>query len=273
MKPKIGLIIDKYHLRYKVTEFLKYLKSITDVKIYLEESFLLRSSEFNFDEDIFFVKGKGHLILGLVKLIEEQTSIPVINSYKAIWLTINRFLSSIYLRKAGIPVPDFSLNPYGKLPPFNNFIIKNIVDQRNYKFIPKIDKKNGYFRVTDIRALEEVDGKETKYNYFYYQKFVESKWEYKLYGIGENVYFYKQIPILINPNKIDSRQEIKEIPELKEYCLKAMEIMDLKVTSLDFLKSDSGEYYLTDINNTPNFNYIKDGHKIIVDFLLEQAKK
>ena len=273
MKTKIGLIIDNYHLSNKVTEFLKYLKSIAYVKLYIEESFLLRSSELYFDEDIFFVKGKGTLILGLVKLIEEYTSIPVINSYKAIWLTINRFLSSTYLRKGGIPVPDFSLNPSGYLPPFNNFIIKNIIDQRNYKFKPMIDKKNGHFRVADIRALDEVDGKEIKYNFLYYQKFIESKWEYKIYGIGEDVYFYKQLPILINPNKIESRQEIKEIPELKEYCLKAMEIMDLKLTSIDYLKSNDGEFYLTDINNTPNFNYIKDGHKIVADFLIEQAKK
>ncbi|MFX1573935.1 MAG: RimK family alpha-L-glutamate ligase [Promethearchaeota archaeon] len=273
MKTKIGLIIDNYHLSYKVKEFLKYLKSIAEVKIFIEESFLLSSSELFFDDDIFFVKGKGTLILGLIKLIEEQTSIPVINSYKGIWLTINRFLSSTYLRKGGIPVPDFSIIPDGESPPFNNYIIKNIIDQKNYAFKPIVNQKNSHLRVADMRALDEVDGKEIKYHFLYYQKFIKSKWEYKIYGIGEDVYFYKQLPILINPNKMESRQEIKEIPELKEYCLKAMEIMNLKVTSLDFLKSDDSEFYLTDINNAPNFNYIKDGHKIVADFLIEQAKK
>ena len=270
MKQKIGLIIDNYHLSYKVKEFLEYLKSIADVKIYIEESFLLKSSELNFDEDLFFVKGKGTLILGLVKLIEEQTSIPVINPYKAIWFTINRFLSSTFLRKASIPVPDFSLIPNGETPPFNNYIIKNVIDQKNYAFKPIVDQKNGHFRVADMRALDEVDGKEIKYHFLYYQKFIKSKWEYKIYGIGEDVYFYKQLPILINPHKMESRQEIKQIPELKEYCLKAMEIMDLKVTSLDFLKSKD-QFYLTDINCTPNFNYIKNGPQIVADFLLEQA--
>ncbi|KKM61748.1 hypothetical protein LCGC14_1528650, partial [marine sediment metagenome] len=32
-------------------------------------------------------------------------------------------------------------------------------------------------------------------------------------------------------------------------------------------------FYLTDINCTPNFNYIKNGAKIVVDFLLKQAKR
>jgi hypothetical protein len=51
-----------------------------------------------------------------------------------------------------------------------------------------------------------------------------------------------------------------------------MEVMDIKITSLDFHKTQDGQFFLTDINCTPNFNYIKDGHKIVADYLLEQAK-
>jgi hypothetical protein len=265
----VGLIIDNYHLSNKIEEFLKYLKTKATVNLYIEESYLLRSSNKDFEEDIFFVKGKGDLILGLVKSIEEQTSIPVINSFKAIWLAINRFLNSTFLKKAGIPVPDFSLNPEGVLPPFPNYIIKNIIDQAIYKFDPIFEEEEGLMRVMDKRALGEIN----VYNYLYYQKFIESKWEYKIYGIGEDVYFYKQLPVLVNPNKMESRKEIREIPELKEYCLKAMEVMDLKITSIDFHKSKDNQFYLTDINCTPNFNYIKNGHKIIADFLLKQVKK
>jgi len=268
---KIGIIIDKYHLNYKVSEFLKYLNSKADVKIYTEETFLLDSSKIEFDENLFFVKAKGELILGLVKLIEETTSIPVINSYKGIWLAINRFLNSTYLRKAGIPVPDFSLNPKDRPSPFKDYIIKNIIDQKNWKFNPISQEVNGHLRVADKRALDEINGVQEKYKHLYYQKFIKSKWEYKIYGIDEEVYFYKQIPILVNKNKMESRQKIDEIQELKEYCLKAMEVMDLKITSLDFLKSKE-QFFLTDINCLPNFNYIKGGHKIVADFLLKQAK-
>ncbi|MFX1313699.1 MAG: RimK family alpha-L-glutamate ligase [Promethearchaeota archaeon] len=267
---KIGIIIDKYHLKYKVSDFLKYLRTKAEIELYIEETFLLDSSNLKFNEDIFFIKGKGDLILGLVNFIEEETSIPVINSYKGTWLAINRFLNSVYLKKAGIPIPDFTLNPKGILPPFKDYIIKNIIDQKNYKFKPIVKKERGKLQVADERALLEVDIEDPRYNYLYYQKFIKSKWEYKIYGIGDKVYFYKQLPILVNSNKIESRHEIAEIPELKEYCFKAMEIMDLKVTSLDFLKSKD-QFFLTDINCTPNFNYIKNGHKIVADFLLGQT--
>jgi glutathione synthase/RimK-type ligase-like ATP-grasp enzyme len=270
---KIGIIIDNYHLNAKVTEFLKYLKTISEIRLYIEESYLFSRNDVKCDEDIFFVKGKGPLILGLVKSFEELTSIPVINSYKGIWLAINRFLNSTYLRKAGIPVPDFSLNPEGTSPLFEDYIIKNIVDQKNYKFKPIIKKQHNHLMVADERALNEVSGEKEQYKYLYYQKFIKSEWEYKIYGIGEEVYFYKQKPILINPNKLESRQEIPENSELKEYCLKAMEIMDLKITSLDFHRSSENEFFLTDINCTPNFNYIKDGHKVVADFLIDYAKK
>ncbi|TKJ20781.1 MAG: hypothetical protein CEE43_12015 [Promethearchaeota archaeon Loki_b32] len=268
---KIGIIIDEYHLKYKVSDFLRYLKSKVDVKIYIEESFLLNSMDLDFDENLFFTKAKGDLLLAFVKLIEEETSIPVINSYKGIWLAINRFLNSVFLEKAGIPIPEFCLNPKGSNPPFGDYIIKNIIDQKNYKFKPIVNKINGQLMVADERALKEVDKIDPKYNYLYYQRFIKSKWEYKIYGIGEDVFFYKQLPILVNPNKIESRRKIDDIPELKEYCYKAMEVMDLKITSLDFLKSKD-QFFLSDINCTPNFNYIKDGYKIVVDFLLKQAK-
>jgi glutathione synthase/RimK-type ligase-like ATP-grasp enzyme len=269
---KVGIIIDKYHLENKVSEFLKYLKTKAEVSLYVEETFLLDSSKLEFEEDIFFVKGKGDAILALIKLISETTDIPVINSFKGTWLAINRFLNSVVLKKAGIPIPEFSLTPKGIIPPFKDYIIKNIIDQKNYKFKPIVHKEKGQLKVADERALNEVDKEHPKYNYLYYQKFIKSKWEYKIYGIGDRIFYNKQMPILINPDKLASRVEIDEIPELGEYCFKAMDAMDLKLTSLDFLKS-KGQFFLTDINCTPNFNYLKKGPQIVANYLLEQAKK
>jgi len=267
---KIGIIIDKYHLEYKVTEFLKYLKSIADVSLYIEESYLLNSANHFYEEDLFFVKAKGDLILGFIKVIEEETSIPIINSYKGIWNAIHRFMHSTKLRKAGILIPDYCMNPVKWTNPFESYIVKNIIDQKNYKFIPKIEKGNGRIKVSDERALNEADD----YKYLLYQKFIQSKWEYKIYGIGEEqIYFHRQLPVLVNANKMESRREINEIPELREVAINAMETLDLKITSIDFLKSEEGDFYLTDINCTPNFNYLKNGHKIVADYLIKQIKK
>ena len=270
---KIGIIIDKHHLENKVSEFLKYLKTIAEVSIYLEESYLLNSSKIKFNEDIFFVKGKGDLILALAKNVENETSIPVINSSRGIWFSMNRFINSVILRKEGISVPDFSLKPLNDTPPFEDFIVKNIIDQKRYSFTGKIEKNKGHLRIFDERALKEAQGGKEFYQYFYYQKFIKSKWEYKVYGIGDQLFFYKQLPLLVNKNKMESRVGIDPISELKEMVLKAMKSLDLKITSVDFLQSKEGKFYLTDINSVPNFNYIKNGVKIIGNYLLEQAKR
>ena len=276
-KVKIGIIIDRYHLEKKTTEFLKYLKSVAEVSLYIEESYLLKSSDFIFDEDLFFVKGKGNLILALVKLIAKETKIPIINPYKGIWNAIHRFMNSVLLKKAGVPVPDFSLIPSDYPPPFESYIVKNIIDQKNYKFKPNIENVNGAIKVSDQRALTEMNngfyGDMENYQYLYYQKFIKSEWEYKIYVIGEDIYYYKQIPVLVNPNKMESRQKIDEIPELTEIAFKAVETTGLKITSIDFLQNKKGQFFLSDINCTPNFNYIKNGPKIVADYLIEQAKK
>jgi len=269
----IGIITDKFHLEHKISEFLKYLKTKAKVTIYIEESCILGSNYLKTDKDLFFVKGKGKIIIALARLIENETTIPVINSPRAILLTMNRFLNSTLLQKEGIKIPDFSFIPYDYPPPFEDFIVKNIIDQKKYKFRPLIKKNNGHINVFDERAINEVDNEKENYRYFYYQKFIKSKWEYKVYGFGEDLFFYKQIPILVNPNKMETRKKIDEIQELKEMSLKAMKIIDLKAASLDFLKSKSGEYFLTDVNSLPNFNYIENGYKKFADFLISQAKK
>ena len=266
---KIGIIIDKYHLKRKSSEFINYLNSKVDLKIYVEEEYLLNNNDLIFDENLFFVKGKGDIILALVKTLENETSIPVINSFKGIWTCFHRFMNSTLLRKAGIPVPEYALNPEKFAPPFKDYISKNIIDQKSYAFDPKIEKKDGHIQVIDKRALRE---KLIYSNYYFFQEFIKTKWEYKIYGIGEDLFYYKQYPVLVNPNKMESRKKIEKIPELQEYVAKAMEVLNLKITSVDFLKSKEGNFYLTDINSSPNFNYIKNGHKIVGDYLIKQAK-
>ena len=269
---KIGLLIDRPHLEHKVSEFLEHIKKIADLKIYLEEELVLNPLNSDFKEDIFFLKGKGDLLLSFTRFIERETDIQVINSYRGTWYTSHRYLSCVQLEKAGIPVPEFSLKPTTMEPPYEDYIVKNIVDQKVYSFKPQIEKQNGHIQVKDERAVNETKGT-TNYHYYFYQRFIKSKWEYKIYGIGDEILFYKQLPVLVNPNKMESRKLIPEIPELREYAIKSMELLGLKITSIDFLKSKDGQYYLTDINSTPNFNCIKNGPQIVGDYLIKEARK
>jgi glutathione synthase/RimK-type ligase-like ATP-grasp enzyme len=268
----LGLIIDEYHLEKKVTEFLNYMRKKVKVNFYVEEREFIDFSKHEFKEDIFFVKAKGELVLNLVKLIEHETSIPVINSSKSIWLCYNRFLNSTLLKKVGINVPDFSLNPIGNLPLFKDYIIKNIKDQKNYAFKPIIKDNEQGIQISDERALIEATSDNYNYRFLYYQSFIKSEWEYKVYCIGDELLYFKQLPVLINPNKMESRKKIKEIKELRNYSLKAVESLGLKIASLDFLKSEGGDYYLTDINSSPNFDYITNGAKIVGNYLIKIAR-
>lgn len=269
----LGLIIDEYHLAKKVIEFLDYMQDKVKINLYIEErQFLDYANVDNFEEDLFFVKAKGELVISLVKLIERETSIPVINSSKAIWLCYNRFLNSTLLKRVGINVPDFSLNAMGINPPFKDYIIKNIKDQKNYGFKPIIEENDKNVKISDERAITEATGGTYQYEFLYYQQFIKSKWEYKVYCIGDKLYYFKQFPVLINPNKMETRRKIKETKELRNLSMTAIETLDLKVASLDFLKSRKGDFYLTDINSSPNFNYIKDGAKLVGDYLIRVAK-
>jgi len=269
----LGLIIDEYHLANKVKEFLDYMQNKVEINLYIEErQFLDLSNIDNFEEDLFFVKAKGELVISLVKLIERETSIPVINSSKAIWLCYNRFLNSTLLKSVGVNVPDFSLNPMGTAPPFEDYIVKNIKDQKNYGFKPIIEENEKTVKIRDERAIIEATGGTYQYEFLYYQQFIKSKWEYKVYCIGDKLYYFKQLPVLINPNKMETRRKIKETKDLRNLSMTAIETIGLKVASLDFLKSQTGEYYLTDINSSPNFNYIKNGAKIVGDYLIQLAK-
>lgn len=248
------------------------MKKVCKLSIYIEENYIVDFGEVKFDEDLFFIKGKGDVILNFAKSLEIDTNIPVINSSKGIWLAYNRFLNSSILRSAGIQVPNFSLNPKDDSPPFQNFIIKNVRDQDNYSFNPTIKRSDGLIEVRDKRALQEAYGKEAQYNFLYYQEYIESEFEYKVYGIGEDLFFYRQKPTLMDPDKMKSRKAIDPITELGEIAYQVIELFDLKITSLDFLKSTEEIFYLTDVNSTPNFNYLKNGPEIVGKYLISQAK-
>ena len=270
---RVGIITDEYHLRKKLGELLNYLRNLVKITLYVEEFHFLNLNNIEFKEDIFFVKAKGDLVLNLIKTIERETGIPVINSSRSIWLAFNRFLNGTLLDKAGVRVPNFSINPLEVDPLFDNFIAKNAIDQKNYAFKPTIERINDTVHIFDERAVNEAKEERGNYPFLYYQEYIESEWEYKVYRIGEKLFFYKQIPILVNPQKMKSRVPIEKDEELTEMAILASDTIGLRVSSMDFQRTKEGEFFLTDINSSPNFNYIKNGPKIIGDYLIQEARR
>jgi len=61
------------------------------------------------------------------------------------------------------------------------------------------------------------------------------------------------------------------VPELAAAARAAMRATGLVIASLDFLEED-GAFYLTDVNSTPNFNYVDGGAAMVGDCLVATAR-
>jgi len=271
---KVGIITNAYEVP-RLRSLVDYLGKKAEVRLYVEEDFLLDFHNLKFQENVFFTKGKGYVLLTIARLAEEYgrpRGVVVVNDARSVWIAMHRFMHFTIARNAGIRVPDFALGREAPLN-FSKFIAKNIIDQNHLRdldvlpFVGTSDRAVPY-----IRTGEEAGDDPIVKEFHLFQRFVESEYEYKVYGFGHRLFYYRQVPVLENPNKMETRVPIDEIPELRRMALLAMKATGLRVTSMDFLCMD-GKFYLTDINAIPNFNYLPHGPKILGDYLLELADK
>jgi len=271
---KVGIITDAYEAT-RIGGLLDYLKGKAEVKIYVEEELVLDSQDLQFDEDVFFTKGKGYTLLALARMAEEygrDSGARVVNDSRSIWNTMHRFVHCTLLSRTGIRVPDHSFGPSGSAR-FEHYIVKNIIDQNHLRalhVLPMFGGSDDDDEVPRIDTAEEAGGGPRVGEFHLYQRVIESEYEYKVYGFGDQLLFYRQVPVARNPNKMESRVPIPGIPELRDMAIGAMKATGLRITSMDFLKED-GDYYLTDINPVPNFNYIEGGAEILGNYLLKLA--
>ena len=269
---KVGIITNAYEVP-RIRSLVDYLERGAEVKLYVEEEFLFDFHNLSFDENVFFTKGKGYVLLTIARLAEEYgkpRGVVVVNDARSVWIAMHRFMHFTIARKAGVRVPDFGLGQ--KAPKhFGKFIAKNIIDQnhlRNLDILPFVGESGD--EVPTMGTGEEA-GEDPRVRYFHlFQRFVESEYEYKVYGFGDRLFYYRQTPVLENPNKMETRVPVDEIPELRRMARLAMKATGLRVTSMDFL-CENDKYYLTDINAIPNFNYMSKGPEILGDYLLDLA--
>jgi len=270
---KIGIITERFEVP-RLASLVDYLEKYAVVNLYVEEELLLDSRNIGFREDVFFTKGSGYVLLAAARLAEGggsgRKNIPVVNDAASIRIGIHRFLHNTVCREAGVNVPDFSLGTHDSVP-FRKFIAKNIIDQRHLRFLNVLPLVGGPgMQVPPVETAEEAGRESSVKDFHLFQRFIESRYEYKVYGFGDRLLFYRQTPVLVNPDKMLSRKPIEPIPELARIARLAMKATGLRVTSMDFLE-ENGKFYMTDINPNPNFNYVPDGPKILGDYLMELA--
>jgi hypothetical protein len=266
---KVGVIATAHEVP-RVSSLLRYLEREAEVRLYVDEETLVDSRATTFDEDVIFTKGRGYGLLAMARLAESQ-GIAVVNGAHATWIATHRLMTSIVCRRAGVRMPEFSLGTSAPSE-FDRVIVKNIVDQHHLRFLDVLPIVAGQRSpIPPIATAEEAGTADIVPEFHYFQRFLNSRYEYKVYAIGERMLFYRQLPVLVNPDKMATRVQIDEVPELAQAARSAMHATGLVIASLDFLEED-GAFYLTDVNSTPNYNYIDGGAKLVGDYLLANAR-
>ncbi len=267
---KVGIIATAYEVP-RVASLLRHLEGRAQVTLHVDEETLVDSRGTFFDEDVIFTKGRGYGLLTMARVAESQC-VRVVNGAHATWLATHRLPCGLACRQAGVRVPDFAL---GTSPPlsFDRVIVKNIVDHHHLRFLgvlPIVAAPET--PLPPIPTAEEAGPGEIVPRFHYFQRFLRTRYEYKVYVIGERQLHFRQAPVLVNPDKMATRVRIDAVPELTEAAQRVARATGLAIASLDFLEED-GLFYLTDVNATPNFNHLEDGAAMIGDYLLELARR
>ncbi|MFO1303951.1 MAG: hypothetical protein U1F54_09480 [Burkholderiales bacterium] len=265
----VGIIATAHEVP-RVASLLRHLGQRASVTLHVDEETLVDSRDTAFDEDVIFTKGRGYGLLTMARIAEEQ-GVRVVNGAHATWLATHRLLCGLACRQAGVRVPDFAL---GTTVPasFERTIVKNVVDHHHLRFLDVLPIVAGPGdALPPIATAEEAGDDERVPHFHYFQRFLRTRYEHKVYVVGDRQWHFRQTPVLVNPDKMATRVRIDPVPELEEAAKRVARATGLAIASLDFLEED-GHYYLTDVNCTPNFNYLEDGAAIVGDWLLSLAR-
>ncbi|MFO1312484.1 MAG: hypothetical protein U1F41_10535 [Burkholderiales bacterium] len=266
---KVGIIATAHEVP-RVASLLRHLGKRAQVTLRVDEDTLVDSREAAFDEDVIFTKGRGYGLLTLARLAESR-GVRVVNSAHATWLATHRFLCGLACRQAGVRVPEFALGTTAPAS-FGRAIVKNVVDHHHLRFLDvlPIVARAGQ-AIPPVPTAEEAGERETAARFHYFQRFLRTRYEYKVYVIGERQLHFRQAPVLVNPDKMATRVPIDAVPELEEAARGVVRATGLAIASLDFLEED-GVFYLTDVNSTPNYDYLEAGAAMVGDYLVALAQ-
>lgn len=225
-----------------------------EVEVFVEEQNCISSTIPVPNWDVCFVKGRGELVQAQAFHME-MAGVPTHNCAFAIHVTNHRLLYSLLAKSVDILEPEFAVGHERDIT-FDEYIVKEECVESKMKFTPLLGQRG-----TNV----------TNNEIYYFQRRIHSQWEYKIYSFGELFFFFKETPTLVNPDKMATRVSIPEIPYLRECVEKIKKATKLTITSVDFLE-EGGQFYLTDVNSAPNFNYIKNGPEILAEWLVNQTK-
>ena len=204
--------------------------------------------------DLVFSKIKDDVALTVLDALEAE-NVRLINTPASIRHSKHRPRATAAAAAAGVPVPrDFS----GALAevPFERFVIKNEQDDNDAQIPVIIEDAETRARITaELGADRRV----------YVQEKIETELEFKVYGIGDELYGFAQRPILVNPNKHETRR-VLDVPEsLAVLTRKTLAAVGLEIGGVDFLGS-LDRPAMTDVNSTQGLQNFPEGYAALIRY-------
>ncbi len=195
----------------------------------------------------------GHALAMLL----EKSGVRCVNRARAGRLADHRMLTMTRVAKAGGCVPSFTFCNPADIP-YRKAVWKN--------------RKEGDGKKPYIVGPKEGHSAAPAGPQFY-QRYIQSRWEYKIYCIGTDYFYYRQRPQLIEPDKHKTREPIAPDERLRRAARTVQDATGLEVASIDFLYSAAEDrYYCTDVNARPGIRHIESGPKRLGRYLLERAR-
>lgn len=208
----------------------------------------------------------------------EELDIKLINSRESLEIASDKFLTSIFLQKHGLPTPRTIIceNPKDALQGFEELggdvILKPLYGSKGIGITRLTDKAFAENVVYSLGQLNQV---------FYLQEFVEHKnRDIRVLVLGEKAIagMYR-----ISDNwktNIYAGAKMKKITlndELTELAIKAADVVRTEIAGVDIIESESG-YQVLEVNSIPGFTALQQVTDInlpeaIIDYFLSQVIK
>jgi len=201
--------------------------------------------------DVVFVRSRCARLLQDLARTKGPT---FLNDLGAVERSAKRSVALAALRSAGVPTARDWEGPLAEVP-FERAVLKR----------PRDDGRSV------ARVAERGDRRRSRAR-VYAQAFIESAWEHKVYLVGDEVFAFRQRPVLVAPDKMSTRRRVKIDPALERLARKAAEALGLELAGVDFLM-ERGEPKVTDVNSNQGLHAFPEGFPALEAHLVRARRR
>jgi glutathione synthase/RimK-type ligase-like ATP-grasp enzyme len=200
---------------------------------------------------------RNHTVKGLKLLKLAEKSARVFNSYESVMSCQDKIVLQGKLEKTSLLVPKMLKGDLWDL------------DENEFPIIIKPQYGNNGKDITVLKRKESLQYVNKRFNdRFFVQKYVENKgYDIKLYCIDKEVFAVKK-KSPIHPEVTVTEKLIPCTPEMRRIANVCSEILNLKVFGVDTVMSESGEFYVIEVNECSGFRKVPNLANRIYDVIV-----